>query len=118
MLGETLQPVLPRLAALQRDGAVTVEKVQIVERAMHKLTRPGLHPTAVETANGYTDYAPVLGPTDLRRYASSVVNAADPDGPEPIDDQLQQDRRYLELKQRRDGMWHLAGKLPPRWVPS
>ena len=40
-----------------------------------------------------------------------MVNAADPDGPEPVDDQLQQDRRYLELKQRRDGMWHLAGRL-------
>jgi hypothetical protein len=40
-----------------------------------------------------------------------VVDAADPDGPEPIDDALQHDRRYLELKQRRDGMWHLAGRL-------
>ena len=39
------------------------------------------------------------------------MNAADPDGPEPIDNQLQHDRRYLELKQRRDGMWHLQGKL-------
>jgi uncharacterized protein DUF222 len=43
--------------------------------------------------------------------AVSVVNAADPDGPQPVDDQLQQDRRYLELKPRRDGMWHLAGRL-------
>ena len=33
-----------------------------------------------------------------------------PTGPN-LDDQLQQDRRHLELKQRRDGMWHLAGKL-------
>ncbi len=58
-----------------------------------------------------TDYAPVLGPADLHRYALRVVDAADPDGPEPIDEQLQQDRRYLELKQRRDGMWLLQGKL-------
>jgi Domain of unknown function (DUF222) len=112
MLGERLQPVLPRLAALQRDGAVSVEKVQIVERAMHKLSRTGLHPDVVETAEQLlTDHAPVLGPSDLRRYALRVVDAADPDGPEPVDDQLQQDRRYLELKQRRDGMWHLQGKL-------
>ena len=40
-----------------------------------------------------------------------MVSAADPDGPQPVDDQLQQDRRYLELKQRRDGMWHFAGRL-------
>jgi hypothetical protein len=89
-----------------------VEKVQIVERAMDELSRPGLNPQDVETAEQLlSDYAPILGPAELRRYAASVVNAADPDGPEPIDDQLQQDRRYLELKQRRDGMWHLQGKL-------
>ena len=112
MLGEQLEQVLPRLAALQRQGVVSTEKVQIVERAMQKLSRPDLHPQAVETAEQLlTDHAPILGPSDLRRYALHVVNAADPDGPEPIDDQLQQDRRYLELKQRRDGMWHLAGKL-------
>ncbi|HEX3196972.1 MAG TPA: DUF222 domain-containing protein, partial [Propionibacteriaceae bacterium] len=112
MLGEQLEPVLPRLAALQRTGVVSPEKVQIVERAMHKLTRPGLDPQDVDTAEQLlTQYAPVLGPTELRRYALQVVNAADPDGPEPMDDQLQQGRRHLELKQRRDGMWHLQGKL-------
>ena len=79
MLGEQLEPVLPRLAALQREGAVTVEKVQIVERAMQKLSRPDLHPQDVETAEQLlTQYAPTLGPTDLRRYALHVVNAADP----------------------------------------
>jgi hypothetical protein len=112
MLGERLQPVLSRLAGLQRDGVVSTEKVQIVAQAMQKLNRAGLNPEAVDTAEQLlSDYAPVLGPTELRRYALSVVDAADPDGPEPIDDQLQQDRRYLELKQRRDGMWHLQGKL-------
>ena len=112
MLGEKLQPVLPRLAGLQRDGVVSTEKVQIVAQAMQKLSRAGLNPEAVDTAEQLlSDYAPVLEPSELRRYALSVVDAADPDGPEPIDDQLQQDRRYLELKQRRDGMWHLQGKL-------
>ena len=112
MLGERLEPLLPNLAALQRKGAVTIEKVQIVERAMHKLSRPGLNAEDVETAERLlTEYAPVLGPTDLRRFALQVVDAADPDGPEPVDDQLQQDRRCLDLKQRRDGMWHLQGRL-------
>jgi Domain of unknown function (DUF222)/HNH endonuclease len=112
MLGEKLYPVLPRLAALQRDGEVTAEKVAIVERAMDRLSRPGLDPEAVETAEQLlTDHAPVLGPDDLRRFALRVVDAADPDGPEPVDDQLQQDRRCIELKQRRDGMWQLQGKL-------
>jgi hypothetical protein len=112
MLGEPLEPLLPRLAELQRDGAVSAEQVQIVERAMHQLSRTAVDPAAVQTAERLlTDYAPLLDPTDLRRYALRVVDAADPDGPEPVDDQLQQDRRYLELKQRRDGMWWLQGKL-------
>jgi hypothetical protein len=110
MLGERLDPVLSKLAALQRDGAVTVEKVTIVERAMHTLTRPGLDPEVVEAAEQLlAEHAPILGPTELRRFGRAVVDAADPDGPEPIDEALQQDRRYLELKQRRDGMWHLHG---------
>ena len=112
MLGEKLEPVLPRLAGLQRDGVLSVEKVAIVERAMHKLSRPDLDPGDVEQAEELlTDHAPILNPADLRRFANAVVNAADPDGPEPVDDQLQQDRRFVELKQRRDGMWHLQGRL-------
>ncbi len=112
MLGEALQPLLPKLAALQRAGEVTTEKVQVMERAMHQLSRPGLDPEDVEVAEQLlADHAPVLGPTELRRFALKVVDAADPDGPEPIDDQQQQDRRHLELKQRRDGMWSLQGRL-------
>ena len=112
MLGEKLDPVLPQLAALQRDGVVSTEKVAIVERAMHQLTRHDVQPDNVDQAEQLlTDHAAILAPPELKRFAHAVVNAADPDGPQPVDDQLQQDRRYLELKQRRDGMWHLAGRL-------
>jgi hypothetical protein len=114
VLGEKLEPQLPRLAAVQRDGAVSAEKVAIVERVMHKLSRPDLDAADVEQL---TDHAPILNPADLRRFANAVINAADPDGPEPMDDQLQQDRRCVELTQRRDGMWHLKGRLTrPRAV--
>ena len=112
MLGEKLEPALPQLAALQRDGVVNAEKVAIVERAMHQLSRHDLDPEQSITAEQLlTDHAAILAPPELRRFAHAVVNAADPDGPQPVDDQLQQDRRYVELKQRRDGMWHLAGRL-------
>ena len=76
MLGERLQPLLPQMA-LQRDGAVSTEKVQIVERAMHHLSRPGLNPDDVLTAEQLlTKHAPILGLTDLRRFALQVVAAA------------------------------------------
>ena len=84
MVGEKLEPLLPRLAALQQQGVVSTEKVQIVERAMHKLSRPDLDPEAVETAEQLlTDHAVILAPPELRRFAHAVVNAADPDGPNP-----------------------------------
>jgi Domain of unknown function (DUF222) len=112
MHGERLAPLLPGLAALQRDGVVSAAKVQIVEQAIHTLSRPNLDPEAVQTAEQLlTDQAAILAPAELHRFAQAVVAAADPDGPEPVDDQLQHDRRYLELNQRRDGMWQLHGRL-------
>ena len=80
---------------------------------MHKLSRHDLDPEAVETAEQLlTEHAPILA--TVRSCAASPTPWSmppTPTGREPIDDQLQQDRRYLELKQRRDGMWHLAGRL-------
>jgi Domain of unknown function (DUF222) len=59
MLGEQLEPLLPRLAALQYTGAISPEKVQIVERAMDTLSRPGVDPEAVSTAEELlAHYAP------------------------------------------------------------
>jgi hypothetical protein len=70
-------------------------------------------------------HAQELGPKDLRLVADRIVDAADADGPAPIDEPLQQDRRHVELRQRRDGMWQLEGKLTntvgahytPSWIP-
>jgi hypothetical protein len=81
MHGEQLAPLLPGLAALQRDGVVSAAKVQIVERAIHTLSRPGLDPQAVQTAEQLlTDQAPILSPAELHKFAQAVVAAADPDG--------------------------------------
>ena len=42
---------------------IMVEKLQIVERAMQKLSRPDLHPEAVDTAEELLTYhAPILDP--------------------------------------------------------
>ena len=110
--GEAGGPVLPHLAAAQRAGAVTTEQVQIVARAMQKLNRPDLDPVAVAAVEQQlVKHAQELGSKDLRLIADRIVAAVVPDGPDPVDEQLQQDRRHLELRQRRDGMWHLEGKL-------
>ena len=112
MLGEQLEPVLPHLAALQQQGVVT-DRESADCGTGHAQTHPPRSgpPRCGDRRAAAHRIRTHLGAAELRRFAHAVVNAADPDGPEPIDDQLQQDRRYLELKQRRDGMWHLAGRL-------
>jgi Domain of unknown function (DUF222) len=110
--GEAAGPVLPHLAAAQRAGEVGTEQVQIVARAMQKLDRPDLNPEEVTAAEQQlVKHAQQLGSKDLRLVADRIVAAVDPDGADPVDDQLQQDRRHVELRQRRDGMWQLEGKL-------
>jgi Domain of unknown function (DUF222) len=112
-VGESVgPPVLPCLAAAQREGRVAPAQVRIVVRAMQKLSRPELDAVEVAAAEQQlAAQAQLCGPKDLQLLASRIVDRLDPDGPEPVDDQLQQDRRHLELRQRRDGMWQLQGKL-------
>ena len=110
--GEVEGPVLRHLAAAQRAGQVGIEQVQIVARAMQKLRRPDLDPDQVAAVEQQlVEHAQELGPKDLRLIADRIVAAVDPDGPAPVDEQVQHDRRHLELRQRRDGMWQLEGKL-------
>ena len=81
MFGEKLEPVLPRLAALQHNGVLSTEKVAIVERAMHKLCRPDLDPEEIETAEELlTDHAAILGPSDLRRSPTPSSTPPTPTG--------------------------------------
>jgi Domain of unknown function (DUF222)/HNH endonuclease len=111
-VGEPVESRLASLAVAQRAGAVSPEQVQVVARAMQKLSRPDLDSDRVAAAEQQlVKHAQQLGPKDLRLVADRIVDAVDSDGPAPVDEQLQQDRRHLELRQRRDGMWQLEGKL-------
>jgi hypothetical protein len=110
--GEQAGPALPDLAAAQRAGAVSPEQVQIVVRATEKLSRADLNLDVVKTAEQQlAQEAQLHGPKELRLLASRIVDAIDPDRPELLDDRRQQDRRHVELRQRRDGMWQLHGTL-------
>jgi hypothetical protein len=105
MLGERLEPVRPVLAAAQRSGEVSAEKVDIIQRALEKVDRRGFDPAHI--ANGealLTENALVFPPEDLRLLADRVVDGIDPDGTVP-DDQLNEDRRYLRLRSTRDGAY-------------
>ena len=105
MLGETLEPVRPVLAAAQQTGAVSAEKVDIIERALDKVDRRGFDPADIAAGEALlTEHAAVFPPEDLRLLADRIVDAIDPDGTVP-NDQLNEDRRYFHLRPTRDGAY-------------
>lgn len=109
ILGETLVPLRPRLAGAQRDGVVSPEQVQIIERALAKVDQRGFDPADITAAEQLlTGCAATFGPKELRLLAERTVDAIDSDGT-LSDDQLQQDRRHVSMRQCTDGMY--AGEL-------
>ena len=98
MLGAVLEPVRPVLAAAQRAGEVSAEKVAIIADALDKVDRRGFDPADIAAGEKLlTEHATVFPPEDLRLLAAKVVDAIDPDGTLPHDE-LNKDRRYLHLK--------------------
>lgn len=105
-LGERQAPVRPDLAAAQRAGQVTPEQVDIVCRGLAEVDLTGYDPAAlVHGERELTRLAVVLGPRDLQVCTDRFVEHLDPDGSRP-QDQLNEDRRHLELRRGRNGSWH------------
>ncbi len=105
MLGEVLAPVRPVLAAAQRDGAVSAEKVVMIVGALDKVDRRGFDPADIAAGEALlTEHAALFPPEDLRLLADRIVDAIDPDGTVP-NDQLNEDRRYFHLRATRDGAY-------------
>ena len=66
MTGQPLAPVRPYLAAAQRDGEVSAEQVDIVERALAKVGRVGFDPDQVAWGEQQlAGWAAQFGPKDL-----------------------------------------------------
>ncbi len=105
VLGEQQAPVRAELAAAQRSGQVTPEQVDIICRGLARVDLVGYDPAALARGeHDLTELASVLGPRDLQVCTERFVEHLDPDGSRP-QDQLDEDRRYLELRRGRDGSW-------------
>ena len=106
MLGEHQAPVRAELAAAQRAGRITPEQVDIVCRGLARVDLVGYDPAALARGEReLTELATVLGPRDLLVCTERFVEHLDPDGSRP-QDQLNEDRRHVELRRGRDGSWH------------
>ena len=115
MLGVPMVPARPVLAAAQQAGAVTPEQVQVILSGLVKVDRPGYDPAEVDRGEqALTGFAATFSPKDLQRCVDRFVDHLDPDGSRPRDE-LNADRRHLELRSRLDGSWvgqfHLVGAL-------
>lgn len=105
MLGEVLPSVRPHLSTAQRDGSVSPEQVDIITRALDKVSCAGFDPADIDAGERLlTDFAQTFGTKDLKRLADQTVDAINPDGTVP-DDALNADRRQLTMRQCRDGMY-------------
>ena len=51
MTGQPLEPVRPHLAAAQRDGDISAEQVDIIERELAKVSGPGFGPAVASRRN-------------------------------------------------------------------
>ena len=84
MLGETLEPVRPVLAAAQRAGEVSAEKLDIIQRALEKVDRRGFDPADIAKGEALlTENARLFPPEDLKLLANRVVDGSTRTGPCP-----------------------------------
>jgi hypothetical protein len=112
LTGEPLAPLRPRIAQARRLGILDAEHVKVMLHAFAELP-PSLPAEELDASEQLlVDAAQALHPNDLARVARALVDAADPDGPEP-DDTAPDPRRDVTLQVRRDGWGRLAGLLDP-----
>ena len=120
MLGQSLGPVRPVLAAAQRDGNVTPEQVHIIQRALARVDRPGFNPADIAAGETLlTRFAHSFGPKELSQLAEKTVDAIDPDGTLATE-QVNTDRRRFSIRPTRDGAYtgefRLTGSLGAKLV--
>ncbi len=109
--GEPLAPVRPALAAVQREGLVGPEQVDVCVRALASVDHRGFDPADLDLGDELlARYATTFGPKELRGLAQQVVDRIDPDGTRP-QEELNTDRRHLAFRQTRDGMYAVEGRL-------
>ncbi|CAJ1496286.1 HNH endonuclease signature motif containing protein [[Mycobacterium] kokjensenii] len=113
MTGEPLDPVMPHLAAAQRDGRVGAEHIAVIRSFFHYLpagTDPGTLAQAEEHLAGL---ARRNRPDELARCANRVADHLHPDGNFTDEDRAR--RRGIVLgPQGRDGMTPIKGFLDPQ----
>jgi hypothetical protein len=102
---EATSPMRHALAAAQRDGIVTPDQAHLILDGLVKVDRAGFDPADVDRGEEVlAGLVATLGPKDLQVCVDRFVDHLDPDGSVP-QEELNADRRNLELRPQRDGSW-------------
>ncbi len=112
MTGEPHPAKRPVLAAACASGEVSAERAGIIIDCLTDLDKiTDLDPGEIDQAeHELTATARLMGPEDLRRCATKMVDVLDPDGT-LRDEKVAFQRRNLSLKPRRDGRYRIEGDL-------
>ena len=112
LLGDTLPPVLERIAQAQQGGTISDRHVHVILRTLREL------PDAVEAEYGeaveklLVEQAQILDPAELATAARHIVATLHPDGAQPSDAEHQR-RRHASLRPNADGSADLTMHLTP-----
>lgn len=111
--GEPLEPLLPTVAAGQRDGKIGVEHVKVIRDFLANLPDAIDYQTREESEKDLGRLAAEVGPTELRAAAGRLAYVLDQDGPAPTDAERARRRFFTIGKQQPDGMTPVRGLLDP-----
>jgi hypothetical protein len=113
LTGETLEPLLPNMAAAQERGEIGTEHVLIIEKFFDDLPGHIDGQTRDQVEADLARIAAGLGPTQFRAAADRLAFLLNQDGDLP-DDAERARRRYLTVdKQNVDGLSRIHGLLDP-----
>lgn len=125
LTGEPLEPLLPAVAAAQRDGTLGDAHIAVIRSFFDYLPADVDPGTRAQAEKHLTELGGRCRPDELAKLAQRLADHLHPDGDEPEDraEQQRAKRRGVVLgPQDRDGMAPISGFLdPPKhgppWMP-
>lgn len=113
LTGEVLPAAFPQVAASVAAGAMGVDAAAVVTRCLGQADRNGADPAHIEAAERELVDEAVRVPADQIAVMARVWREAlDPDGAQPREEKLRQ-QRHVTVGRERDGMVPFWGAAPP-----
>lgn len=110
--GEILPPLLPAVAAAQREGAVSAEHARVISQVLERVPVTVGDADLARAERQLVAAARVLRPPDVGKVGARLLAHLDPDGVLALDEEHQRRRRF-DLIPLPDGSYRAQGYLTP-----